>query len=59
MGQSPNTLIPEYIGSSFDNVVTVANNINYIKDVAEGLDGLPVSGYIGDAPPTQPRVGTS
>ena len=96
-GQAPSTLIPEYIGSAFDavltcadnisdikpvseninNVVTVADNIlnvnkvitnvddvalvadniDYVKDVAEDLKGLPANGYIGDTPPTQPRVG--
>ena len=98
-GQSPSTLIPEYIGSDFDkviavvdnidnvravstnindvitvtnhiltvnavandvdDVVLVANNIDYVKDVAEGLEGLPVSGYIGDNPPTQPMAGAT
>ena len=97
-GQSSSTLIPEYIGSDFDkiisvvdnmgvikpvteninNVVTVANhilnvnavatdvddvvlvadNIDYVRDVAEGIEGLPVNGYIGDTPPAQPMVGS-
>ena len=96
-GQASNTLIPEYVGSDFDkiitvvdrievikpvteninNVVTVANhilnvnavatdvddvvlvadNINYVRDVAEGIEGLPVNGYIGDTPPAQPLAG--
>ena len=98
-GQAPSTLIPEYIGSDFDKVITVldniddiktvstnindvvavgnnildvntvaadvedvtlvADNIDYVKDVAEGIEGLPVSGYIGDTPPTQPKVGAT
>ena len=98
-GQAPSTLIPEYIGSDFDavltcadnindvktvstnisdvvtvadnilnvntiatdvsDVVTVADNIDYVKDVAEGIEGLPVSGYISDTPPTQPKVGAT
>ena len=98
-GQAPSTLIPEYIGSDFDAVLTCADNINdikpvsenindvvtvannildvnkvitnvddvalvadnidYVKNVAEGIEGLPVSGYIGDTPPTQPKVGAT
>lgn len=56
-GQAPSTLIPEYIGSAFDKVVEVADNIEYVKDVATGIAGLPVQGYIGSTPPLQPRVG--
>ena len=56
-GQASSTLIPEYIGSDFDKVIEVADNIEYVKDVAAGIEGLPVSGYIGDTPPTQPKVG--
>ena len=88
-GQAPSTLIPEYIGSDFDKIITVidniddvvavgnnildvntvaadvedvtlvAGNIDYVKDVAEGIEGLPVSGYSGDTPPTQPKVGAT
>ena len=98
-GQASSTLIPEYIGSDFDKVITVADNLNdvktvsanindvvavgnnildvntvaadvedvtlvadnidYVKNVAEGIEGLPVSGYIGDTPPTQPKVGAT
>ena len=98
-GQAPSTLIPEYIGSDFDAVLTCADNINdikpvsenindvvtvadnilnvnkvitnvddvalvadnidYVKDVAEGIEGLPVSGYTGDTPPTQPKIGAT
>ena len=55
--QAPSTLIPEYIGSDFDKIITVVDNIDYVKDVAEGIEGLPVNGYIGDTPPAQPMVG--
>ena len=41
------------------DVGLVADNIGYVKDVAEGIEGLPVSGYIGDTPPTQPKVGAT
>ena len=98
-GQASSTLIPEYVGSDFDKIITVvdniddvktvstnindvvtitnhilnvnavatnvddvvlvANNIDYVKDVAEGIEGLPVSGYIGDNPPTQPIAGAT
>lgn len=58
-GQASSTLIPEYIGSAFDKIITVADNIDYVKDVAEGIKGLPVSGYIGDTPPTQPKIGAT
>ena len=57
-GQAPSTLIPEYIGSDFDKVIACADNIDYVKDVAKGIDALPANGYIGDTPPTQPRVGS-
>ena len=56
-GQAPSTLIPEYIGSDFDKVIEVADNIEYVKDVAAGIEGLPVHGYIGETPPTQPLAG--
>ena len=58
-GQASSTLIPEYIGSDFDKVITCADNIDYVKNVAEGIEGLPVSGYIGDTPPTQPKIGAT
>ena len=58
-GQASSTLIPEYIGSDFDKVITVADNIDYVKDVADGIEGLLVTGYIGDTPPTQPKVGAT
>lgn len=58
-GQAPSTLIPAYIGSDFDKVITCADNIDYVKDVAAGIAGLPVISYIGEEPPTQPAVGSS
>lgn len=56
-GQAPSTLVPKYIGSDYDKVKSVADNIDYVKDVAKGIEGLPVVSYIGDAPPTQPLHG--
>ena len=58
-GQAPSTLVPKYIGSDFDHVVTVGKNIDYVKNVAEGIEGLSVTSYIGEEPPTQPAVGSS
>ena len=58
-GQAPSTLIPEYIGSDFDVVLKVADNIDYVKDVADIIEGLPIRGYIGDTPPTQPKIGST
>ena len=58
-GQASSTLIPEYIGSAFDKIVTVADNIDHIKDIAASIDGLAGSGYIGDTPPTEPTAGTT
>ena len=41
--QAPSTLIPEYVGSDFDAVLEVANNIEAIKLVAENVEisGVP------------------
>ena len=58
-GQAASTLIPEYIGSAFDKVITVADNIKQIKDIAASIEGLVGSGYIGDTPPTEPSAGTT
>ena len=58
-GQAASTLIPEYIGSAFDKIVTVADNIKQIKDIAASIEGLAGSGYIGDTPPTEPSAGTT
>ena len=56
-GQASSTLIPEYVGSAFDKIITVADNINNIKEIAASLEGLSIHGYIGDTPPTQPLAG--
>ena len=73
-GQAPSTLIPEYIGSDFDAILTCAENIEYIKNAAGstgstgstgGTGGTGGSGesspggYIGDTPPTQPKAGAT
>ena len=58
-GQASSTLIPEYIGSAFDKIITVADNINHIKEIAAGIEGLAVNVHIGDTPPTQPEVGAT
>ena len=59
-GQAASTLIPEYIGSAFDKIVTVADNIKQIKDIAASTEGSVGSGgYIGDTPPTEPSAGTT
>ena len=56
-GQAPSTLIPEYLGSDFDKVASVAENLEYVKQVAEGIAGLPVKSYAGPTPPSQPLAG--
>lgn len=59
-GQAASTLIPEYIGSAFDKIVTVADNIKQIKDIAASIEGVVGSGgYIGDTPPTEPSAGAT
>ena len=57
-GQASSTLIPEYIGSDFDKVALVSENIEYIKNVAAGIAGMPVKSYIGDTPPQRPVNGS-
>ena len=39
-GQAPSTLIPEYIGSAFDAVLTCADNINDVKTVSENINDV-------------------
>ena len=56
-GQAACTLIPEYIGSAFDKIITVVDNLKYIEEAAKVVEGVPVQGYIGDTPPTQPSSG--
>ena len=57
-GQAPSTLIPEYLGSDFDKVVSVADNLEYVKQVAEGIAGMPSKSYTGPTPPTHPVMGS-
>ena len=39
-GQAPSTLIPEYIGSDFDKVITVVDNIETVTEVVNNLDHI-------------------
>ena len=39
-GQAPSTLIPEYIGSDFDAVLSCADNMTDIKTVVENLNDI-------------------
>ena len=39
-GQAPSTLIPEYIGSDFDKIVTVADNLNDIELALENINSV-------------------
>ena len=57
-GQAPSTLIPEYLGSDFDKVVSVAENLEYVKQVAESIAGLHDKSYVGPTPPTHPVMGS-
>ena len=43
-GQAPSTLIPEYIGSDFDTLLTCANNLNDIKTVSENITNVAATG---------------
>ena len=58
-GQAPSTLIPEYIGSAFDKIITVANNIEHIAEIADSISGSGANGYIGDTPPIFPLAGAT
>ena len=40
--QASSMIIPEYIGSDIYKVTTVADNIDYVKDVAESVEGLSI-----------------
>ena len=57
LGCSVPNMVQRYLGTEYDKVKSVADNIDYIKDVAESIKGLPVISYIGDAPPTKPLNG--
>lgn len=39
-GQASSTLIPEYIGSDFDKIITVADNLKDIKLVLENINSV-------------------
>lgn len=41
-GQAPSTLVPKYIGSDFDQVVTVSKNIEDVKTVAGAVEEVGV-----------------
>lgn len=41
-GQAPSTLVPKYIGSDFDQVVTVGKNIEDVKTVAGAVEDVGV-----------------
>lgn len=43
-GQAPSTLVPLYIGSQFDSVLTVSDNIDAVKTLADELNKLSNSG---------------
>ena len=57
LGCSVPNMVQRYLGTEYDKVKSVADNIDYVKDVAEGIKGLPVISYIGDEPPLQPSHG--
>ena len=57
LGCSVPNMVQRYIGTEYDEVKLVADNIEYVKDVAEAIEGLPVISYIGDVPPTRPMHG--
>ena len=57
LGCSVPNMVQRYLGTEYDEVKLVADNIEYVKDVAEAIEGLPVISYIGDNPPTRPVHG--
>lgn len=57
LGCSVPNMVQRYLGTEYDKVKSVADNIDYVKDVAEGIEGLPVISCIGDEPPLQPLSG--
>ena len=57
LGCSVPNMVQRYLGTEYDKVKSVADNIDYVKDVAEGIEGLPVISYIGSTPPTKPLHG--
>ena len=57
LGCSVPNMVQRYLGTEYDKVKSVADNIDYVKDVAKAIEGLPVISYIGDEPPLQPMHG--
>lgn len=57
LGCSVPNMVQRYLGTEYDKVKSVADNIDYVKDVAEAIEGLPVISYIGDEPPLRPMHG--
>lgn len=57
LGCSVPNMVQRYLGTEYDKVKLVADNIEYVKDVAEAIEGLPLISYIGDEPPVQPMQG--
>ena len=57
LGCSVPNMVQRYLGTEYDKVKSVADNIDYVKDVAKSFKELHASGYIGDTPPTQPKEG--
>lgn len=51
-GQAPSTLVPKYIGSDYDKVKSVAENMDYVKKVAEGLKGSAGASFCQATAPT-------
>ena len=57
LGCSVPGMVERYLGTEYDKVKLVADNIEYVKEVAEGIAGLPVKSYAGPTPPTRPVMG--
>ena len=56
-GQAPSTLIPEYIGSDFDAVLSCADNIADLKTIVGSLDDVVVvADNIGDVNAVAPHI---
>lgn len=57
LGCSVPNMVQRYLGTEYDKVKLVADYVEYVKDVAEAIEGLPLISYIGDEPPVQPMQG--
>ena len=57
LGCSVPGMVERYLGTEYDKVKLVADNIEYVQEVAEGIAGLPVKSYAGPTPPTRPVMG--